>query len=59
MTHVFYTKLIGGKLYPRARRDGEDVAYVNDIHREGGRVVSVYVGIRRVPRRSTVEVRQK
>lgn len=59
MTWVYYTKSISGKIYPKARREGENVAYVNDIYRSGGRVVSEYVGIKAVPKGVAIEERRE
>ena len=59
MTLVYYKKVIKGKLYPRAAREGKNVAYVNDIYRSDGRVVSEYVGIRAVPKGMAIEERRE
>lgn len=58
MTLVFYTKTIGGRVYPKARREGENVAYANDVYRKDGKVVSKYVGILQVPKGVKVEEKE-
>jgi hypothetical protein len=45
---VFYTKRIGGRLYPRAARTGP-YAFAEEVSRVNGKVVSKYLGIRRLP----------
>ena len=45
---VFYTKRIGGRLYPRAARTGA-YAFAEEVSRVNGKVVSRYLGIRRPP----------
>ena len=51
--------MIDGRLYPKARREGKNVAYVNDIYRSDGRVVSEYVGIKAVPKGMAIEERRE
>ncbi|MDV3278537.1 MAG: hypothetical protein LYZ69_08785 [Nitrososphaerales archaeon] len=50
---VYYTKLMKGKLYPKATRTSS-FAYANEVNRERGRVVSKYIGIMKVPEGSDV-----
>jgi hypothetical protein len=50
VTRVYYTKTIGGRLYPKARREGKNVAYCNDVHREGRSIINEYIGILEVPK---------
>jgi hypothetical protein len=45
---VFYTKRIGGRLYPRAARTGP-YAFAEEVSRVDGRIVSRYLGIRKLP----------
>lgn len=53
MTLVYYIKKIGTKdgikVYPKARRTGENVAFVNDVMRVGTKVITKYMGIQAVP----------
>lgn len=58
MTHVYYAKIVRGKLYPKARREGKDVAYCNDVRREDGKVVNEYIGIVQVPKGKRVKVNE-
>ena len=57
MTIIYQTRTIGGKVYPKARRKGENVAYAFESHREGSKVVSTYIGIREVPESAEVQER--
>lgn len=50
---VFYTKLINGRLYPKAARAGP-FAYANEVSGVQGKVVSKYVGIAKVPDNTNV-----
>ena len=49
MAHVYYTKTLNGRIYPKARQNGENVSYLNEVKRENGRVKSKYLGIFKVP----------
>jgi len=53
---VRYTKLIKGKLYPKAARDGS-YAFAQEVSRVRGKVVTKYVGIVRVQKDAAVENR--
>jgi len=50
---VFYKKLIKGKLYPKAARDGP-YAFAQDVSRVRGKVVTKYLGIVKVPEDAVV-----
>lgn len=57
---VFYTKLIKGKLYPRAARTCP-YAFAQEVSRVRGKVVTRYIGIMRVSKDAPVtenEVRE-
>lgn len=45
---VFYRKQIKGRLYPKAARAGP-YAYAQEVSRAGGKVVTRYAGVVRVP----------
>jgi hypothetical protein len=49
VTRVYYIKWIKGRVYPKSRRKGHNVAYVNDVHRDGAKVINTYSGIVEVP----------
>ena len=54
MTLVYYTQVKNGKTYPK-QRGGKRLAFVNDVYRKGGKVISKYVGIREAPTGVEVE----
>ncbi|MDG6902359.1 MAG: hypothetical protein JRM80_10450 [Nitrososphaerota archaeon] len=51
---VYYTKLVNGKLYPKAAKIGP-YAYANEVSREHGKAVSRYIGIVKVSDDASVE----
>ena len=55
MTFIYYTRVIKGKLYPKAARADRSWAYCVDIQRIDGKVVSKYQGIRQAPKDSDIE----
>ena len=50
---IFYTKLIKGKLYPRAARTAP-YAFAQEVSRVRGKVVTTYIGIMKVRKDSAV-----
>ena len=59
MALVYYRKVINGRLYPKAAREGQNVAYANEVNRVNGKVKAKYVGILPVPKGEVVETREK
>ena len=57
MTHVFYTKTVNGRTYPKQRIPGKRLVFANDVYRKEGKVVSRYVGIVEAPKDAEVEER--
>ncbi len=47
---VYYTKLIRGRIYPKAARNNGRYAYCQSVNRVDGKVMSKYLGIRKLPR---------
>ena len=45
---IFYRKRIRGRLYPVAARTGP-YAFANEVTRVGGKIISMYVCILKVP----------
>jgi hypothetical protein len=50
---VLYKKRINGRLYPKAARTGP-YAFAHEVSRVGGKVVSKYIGIVKVPENAVV-----
>ena len=57
MALVFYTKVIGGARFPKASRTDPRVAFCHEVTREGSKVRTRYLGIKRAPEDTQIQVK--
>ena len=57
MAQVFYYKVINGARFPKASRTDPRVAFCHEVSREGRKVKTRYLGIKRAPEDTQIQVK--